>query len=77
VGSGRGFADNDPHFVILVKGLTSPVCFDLHGDAGNVFRLLDDPARAIYVNGFVIASGGVNRKTGHSDTVTQNAEKWV
>ncbi|KAB7504130.1 hypothetical protein Anas_07223, partial [Armadillidium nasatum] len=36
------FVDNDPHFVVQVDGLPLPLCFDLHGQPGDVLSLVRD-----------------------------------
>ena len=34
--------DNDPHFVVQVSGIALPLCFDIHGEDGDVFSLIRD-----------------------------------
>ena len=35
-------ADNDPHFIVKVKGNDDPVCFDVMGKIGDIFQLIHD-----------------------------------
>jgi hypothetical protein len=35
-------ADNDPHFIINIKGLDNAVCFDVMGNEGDVYTLVND-----------------------------------
>ena len=34
--------DNDPHFIVLVRGLEEGVCFDVDGTPGDTFQLIYD-----------------------------------
>ena len=34
--------DNDPHFIVRVKGLADSVCFDVMGNEGDVYNLVKD-----------------------------------
>ncbi|KAK7490573.1 hypothetical protein BaRGS_00018176, partial [Batillaria attramentaria] len=40
----------DPHFVMEMKSLHYPLCFDVNGPAGQVFQLLKDPDTGLTVN---------------------------
>ncbi|XP_013407760.1 inter-alpha-trypsin inhibitor heavy chain H3 isoform X2 [Lingula anatina] len=53
-----GFADNDPHFLITVKGSNKPVCFDVNGNPGDLYQLLWDPDSDITVNAKIVARKG-------------------
>ena len=33
---------DDPHFFVPVHGSENPVCFDLYGENGQIFQLLED-----------------------------------
>ena len=35
-------ADNDPHFVVSVRGLSDSICFDVAGRPGSVYQLIHD-----------------------------------
>lgn len=47
--------DNDPHFIVNVKGLETSVCFDVMGKQGDIFNLLFDDVTGILVNAEVIS----------------------
>ncbi|CAL4121379.1 unnamed protein product, partial [Meganyctiphanes norvegica] len=53
------FVDNDPHFVVWPSGMKTPLCFDLHGNEGDVLSLVRDHKSGILVNGQV--TGSVSR----------------
>lgn len=48
--SGRGGGGGDPHFMIELGSLPYPVCYDVSGKTGDVFRLLRDPETGLTVN---------------------------
>lgn len=50
------FVDNDPHFIVRVKGLKDAVCFDVMGNEGDVFNLVKDEISGIIVNAKVATS---------------------
>ncbi|KAL7641651.1 UNVERIFIED_CONTAM: hypothetical protein RMT77_007524 [Armadillidium vulgare] len=52
------FVDNDPHFVVQVDGLPLPLCFDLHGQPGDVLSLVRDSVSDLIVNAEVSAAAG-------------------
>ena len=35
--------DNDPHFMVMIDGISDGVCFDIDGRNGDVFQLIYDP----------------------------------
>ncbi|CAG5116145.1 unnamed protein product, partial [Candidula unifasciata] len=41
---------NDPEFLVGVRGLENPLCFNTEGQTNQVVRLLQDPQRGIVVN---------------------------
>ncbi|XP_022104985.1 inter-alpha-trypsin inhibitor heavy chain H3-like [Acanthaster planci] len=55
-GGGGGYADSDPHFVVHVPTSDVTVCFDILGQAGEVFNLLTDAQLGIQVTGFIVAA---------------------
>ncbi|XP_022104986.1 inter-alpha-trypsin inhibitor heavy chain H3-like [Acanthaster planci] len=55
-GGGGGYADSDPHFVVHVPTSDVTVCFDILGQAGEVFNLLTDAQLGIQVMGFIVAA---------------------
>ena len=40
--------DNDPHFIVRVKGLADSVCFDVMGNEGDVYNLVKDEISGLY-----------------------------
>ncbi|XP_071499071.1 inter-alpha-trypsin inhibitor heavy chain H3-like [Diadema antillarum] len=50
-------ADSDPHFLIKLPETDVTVCFDINGDPGDVFSLLDDPKLGLTVTALVIPAG--------------------
>ncbi|XP_018016742.1 inter-alpha-trypsin inhibitor heavy chain H3 [Hyalella azteca] len=57
------FVDNDPHFVVQVPGLVFPLCFDVHGQHGDILSVINDPKSGIRVSGVVTAVVGSEGKT--------------
>ncbi|XP_071961230.1 uncharacterized protein [Antedon mediterranea] len=57
--SGRSWCDNDPHFVVHVPRSNVSVCFDINGDPDDVFNLIADPAKGIFVNGLIVGEENV------------------
>nr|XP_022300432.1 inter-alpha-trypsin inhibitor heavy chain H3-like isoform X2 [Crassostrea virginica] len=51
-----GGAGGDPHFMVRVRGLEYPVCFDLHAESGDVLRLLSDRETGLFINAGIIPS---------------------
>ncbi|CAL4062075.1 unnamed protein product, partial [Meganyctiphanes norvegica] len=47
------FVDNDPHFVVQVPNLPKAICFDMHGNDGDVLNLISDKDSGILVNGLI------------------------
>jgi len=35
-------ADSDPHFIVNAKGLEYAICFDVMGEEGDVYQLIND-----------------------------------
>jgi hypothetical protein len=33
----------DPHFMVKVRGLELPICFNINAQDGDVLRILEDP----------------------------------
>ncbi|KAL4227000.1 Inter-alpha-trypsin inhibitor heavy chain 3 [Mactra antiquata] len=64
----KGGADNDPHFIVNVKGLDYAICFDVMGVEGDVYRLITDKYSGLTVNAKVVA----NKMAGDSNTSTHN-----
>ncbi|XP_013407759.1 inter-alpha-trypsin inhibitor heavy chain H3 isoform X1 [Lingula anatina] len=54
----EALSDNDPHFLITVKGSNKPVCFDVNGNPGDLYQLLWDPDSDITVNAKIVARKG-------------------
>ncbi|XP_076447829.1 inter-alpha-trypsin inhibitor heavy chain H4-like [Babylonia areolata] len=48
--SRRGGGGGDPHFMVEMTSLSYPLCYDITGDTGDVFRLLRDPQSGLTVN---------------------------
>uniref|UniRef100_K1PXQ1 Inter-alpha-trypsin inhibitor heavy chain H3 n=1 Tax=Magallana gigas TaxID=29159 RepID=K1PXQ1_MAGGI len=46
----------DPHFMIRIKGMTHPLCFDFPAKPGDVLRLLSDTKSGLFVNAGIIPS---------------------
>uniref|UniRef100_A0A2C9M135 Inter-alpha-trypsin inhibitor heavy chain C-terminal domain-containing protein n=1 Tax=Biomphalaria glabrata TaxID=6526 RepID=A0A2C9M135_BIOGL len=42
--------DNDPEFLVGVKGIDNPLCFHIDGSQNQVVRLLQDPLSGVIVN---------------------------
>ncbi|XP_053571779.1 inter-alpha-trypsin inhibitor heavy chain H3 [Bombina bombina] len=56
------FVDSDPHFIIRVPKKNDALCFNIQGNEGMVFSLVNDPTLGIAVNGELIG----NKKTNNS-----------
>ncbi|XP_045167329.2 inter-alpha-trypsin inhibitor heavy chain H3-like [Mercenaria mercenaria] len=55
-------ADNDPHFIVNMKGLDDAICFDVMGEEGDVYRLVTDIYTGLTVDGKVVANKMVAKK---------------
>lgn len=55
-GSYGGGGGGDPHFMIRIKGMTHPLCFDFPAKPGDVLRLLSDTKSGLFVNAGIIPS---------------------
>lgn len=60
-GSYQGGGGGDPHFVIRVKGIQHPICFDFDAKPGQNIRLLKDRRRGITINAGIISSMSMNK----------------
>ncbi|XP_038066966.1 uncharacterized protein LOC119736992 [Patiria miniata] len=54
-GDGTSGVDGDPHFVVNVPKSNLSLCFDINGEAGDVFSLIKDKRRGLFINGRIIA----------------------
>lgn len=43
-------AGGDPHFMIRIRGMEYPLCFDLHANPGDVLRILADQESGTHTN---------------------------
>ncbi|XP_054751645.2 inter-alpha-trypsin inhibitor heavy chain H3-like [Lytechinus pictus] len=50
----HAFADSDPHFMVEIPQSDLNVCFDINGDPGDVFNLLNDSNFNLQVSAYVI-----------------------
>jgi len=41
-GQAKAMADSDPHFIVNAKGLEYAICFDVMGEEGDVYQLIND-----------------------------------
>ncbi|XP_069185566.1 inter-alpha-trypsin inhibitor heavy chain H3 isoform X2 [Procambarus clarkii] len=48
--------DMDPYFIVYAQGLDLPLCFNYHGQNGDIMNLIRDPQSGIIVNGQVTSS---------------------
>lgn len=55
-GSYGGGGGGDPHFMIRIKKLEHPLCFDMPARSGDVLRLLTDPEAGLTINAGIIPS---------------------
>lgn len=55
-GSYGGGGGGDPHFMIRIKGMTHPLCFDFPANPGDVLRLLSDTKSGLFINARIIPS---------------------
>ncbi|XP_059179603.1 uncharacterized protein LOC131958534 [Physella acuta] len=53
--------DNDPEFLVGVKGVDKPLCFHMEGLTNQVIRLLQDPASGIIVNARTFLDDATNK----------------
>lgn len=51
-----GLADSDPHFIVKVKGLKYAICFDVMGEQGDMYQLINDRYSGLTVNARVVAN---------------------
>ncbi|KAL5014402.1 hypothetical protein ScPMuIL_008672 [Solemya velum] len=61
IGSHWFTADNDPHFIIRIRGLEESVCFDIMGEQRDVFQLIRDDIADIRVNALIVGNGKQTR----------------
>ncbi|XP_033646860.1 uncharacterized protein LOC117306366 isoform X1 [Asterias rubens] len=66
VGNGGGDdstgVDGDPHFVVNVPKSNVSLCFDINGHADDVFSLVKDKRRGLFINGKIIAKSSPKSK---------------
>ncbi|XP_045166399.2 inter-alpha-trypsin inhibitor heavy chain H3-like [Mercenaria mercenaria] len=63
-GGGGGYGGGgggDPHYMIRIKNMEHPICFDVQSKEGEVHNLITDPRNKITVNVQII-SGGMGKK---------------
>ncbi|XP_063421441.1 inter-alpha-trypsin inhibitor heavy chain H3-like [Mytilus trossulus] len=68
--SGRSYsggAGGDPHFMVRMKGLELPVCFNIKVKDGEILQLLKDPVSGVTINAGVVESTARNE---HGDLKT-------
>ncbi|XP_060559991.1 inter-alpha-trypsin inhibitor heavy chain H3-like isoform X2 [Ruditapes philippinarum] len=56
-------ADNDPHFIINIKGLDNAVCFDVMGNEGDVYTLVNDKYSGLAIDAKVVANKMIKTTT--------------
>ncbi|CAC5406714.1 Inter-alpha-trypsin inhibitor heavy chain H4 [Mytilus coruscus] len=66
-GSYSGGAGGDPHFMVRMKGLELPVCFNIITKNGEILQLLNDPVSGVTINAGVVESTARNE---HGDLKT-------
>ncbi|XP_052059439.1 inter-alpha-trypsin inhibitor heavy chain H3-like [Mytilus californianus] len=66
-GSYSGGAGGDPHFMVRMKGLELPVCFNIKTKNGEILQLLKDPVSGVTINAGVVESTARNE---HGDLKT-------
>lgn len=73
-----GAGVGDPHFMIELKGLKRPVCFNMMGKPGDVINLVYDKRNGIFVNAKIICSDVDCQKT-YLGVISVSAptEKWT
>ncbi|CAC5406521.1 unnamed protein product [Mytilus coruscus] len=59
-GSYSGGAGGDPHFMVRMKGLELPVCFNIKTKNGEILQLLKDPVSGVTINAGVVESTARN-----------------
>ncbi|XP_033119583.1 uncharacterized protein LOC117118951 [Anneissia japonica] len=64
----KSWCDNDPHFVVHVPRSNISVCFDLNGNPDDVFNLVADPSKGIFVNALLIGEDQVHETAKHRKT---------
>ncbi|BFZ10318.1 hypothetical protein BsWGS_13357 [Bradybaena similaris] len=55
------YVDNDPEFLVGVRGMDNPLCFNTEGQTNQVVRLLQDPERGIVVNARIFYDNLTNK----------------
>ncbi|CAC5406716.1 unnamed protein product [Mytilus coruscus] len=66
-GSYSGGAGGDPHFMVRMKDLELPVCFNIKAKNGEILQLLKDPVSGVTINAGVVESTARNE---HGDLKT-------
>lgn len=63
-GGGGGYGGGgggDPHYMIRVRGVEHPICFDLPTTENKIYNVLYDPVHHVVVNTEIIVSEKLNR----------------
>ncbi|XP_034529761.1 inter-alpha-trypsin inhibitor heavy chain H2 [Notolabrus celidotus] len=58
--------DNDPHFIVHLRGSDTHVCFNIDSKVGHILNLVSDPGTGLVVNGQLI--GAKRMKKGKQNT---------
>ncbi|XP_076107954.1 inter-alpha-trypsin inhibitor heavy chain H3-like [Mytilus galloprovincialis] len=66
-GSFSGGAGGDPHFMVRMKDLELPVCFNIKAKNGEILQLVKDPVSGVTINAAVVESTARNE---HGDFKT-------
>ncbi|VDI01986.1 Hypothetical predicted protein [Mytilus galloprovincialis] len=59
--STEGGGGGDPHFMLRIKGIEYPICFDVDAVEGDVIKILKDPLSGMTINAGIIGSRRRNR----------------
>ncbi|XP_076106059.1 inter-alpha-trypsin inhibitor heavy chain H3-like isoform X1 [Mytilus galloprovincialis] len=72
------FVDNDPHFIVHMKGIDTSVCFDIMGIPGDIINLVRDEISGIVVNGIIVSNKRIFiRKKRKEDDSSQELKTYL
>lgn len=73
-GAAPTFVDNDPHFIVHMKGIDTSICFDIMGIPGDIINLVRDEVSGIVVNGIIVSNKKIFNRKKNDDDENENPE---
>lgn len=73
-GAAPSFVDNDPHFIVHMKGVDTSICFDIMGIPGDIINLVRDEVSGIVVNGIIVSNKRIFTRKKRKGDMNENQE---